>query len=52
MKDSWKFISNPFYKAAGYKAAGWGCGHSYNDCDRLWGRCAFSWIASLWWSSS
>lgn len=24
MKDSWKFISNPFYKVAGYKAAGWG----------------------------
>ena len=23
MKDSWKFISNP-YKVAGYKAAGWG----------------------------
>ena len=24
MKDSWKFISNPFYKVAGYKADGWG----------------------------
>lgn len=53
MKDSWKFISNPFYKVAGYKAAGWGIlGIVITDSDRLWSRCAFSWIASLWWSSS